>query len=106
MPLPPKRPTPQQIQADRQRATVQAAEVLGYISHRLAPPFSLRDGTDCRVAFEPPKLNADGKLECAFDVLFADGSHLGFTVGHTDWGKSFASAETQKVKPKGTGRRR
>ena len=89
----PARPTAEQIQADRQRATVQAAEVFGQISQTMLkmPAFTLHDGTACRVhAFDPPKLNADGKLECAFDVLMADGSHLAFTIGHTGWGKASA----------------
>jgi hypothetical protein len=91
----------------QQRATVQAAEVLGYISHtmRKTPEFTLRDGTACRVDdFKAPQLNDDGKLECAFDVLLADGSHLAFKVGHTGWGKSFVQAEEQRTKPKGPGR--
>jgi hypothetical protein len=78
---------------------LQAAEVLGYVANTMlkAREFTLRDGTACRVDdFKGPTLNADGKLECAFDVSIADGSHLAFKVGHTGWGKSFAAGEAEK----------
>jgi hypothetical protein len=96
-------PSPEQMLA---QIDAQAKEVLGHIYRAVlkTPEFTLENGTKCRVdPYCEPEVDSAGELKCSFDVQTADG-YLQFTVGHTGWGKSFAKAESQRVKRKGPGR--
>ena len=100
------RPTADQIVALRERAEAQAKEVLEHMYQAIlkTPEFVLSDGTKCRVdAYYEPQVNADGELQCGFDVLTGD-SHLEFTVGNTGWGRGFAPSQAAPRPRKGPAR--
>jgi hypothetical protein len=109
-PRPPRdnRPTPDEIRAMQDRRDAHAKEVLDHMYEAVlkTPEFTLKDGTTCRVdAFYKPEVNSDGELKCGFDILFGDGTHLEFTVGHTGWGKSFVTELAEKTQRHGRGRK-
>lgn len=86
--------TPDDFAKARSDAMSPAPEVIEHLYRVLtsAPPFKLKDGTECR--FDPyvnPDLDEDGQAKCEVDVLLGDAGHLEFTIKNTGWGKGFAA---------------
>jgi hypothetical protein len=104
---PHRRPTPDEIRAHQESVAANAKEVLDHIYKAVldVPAFTLINGSKAQIsALGSPEIGEEGELSCSFDVDFADGAHLEFTVTNTGWGRSFA-ADLAKT-PRKHGRRR
>lgn len=87
-----RRPTREEIRAQQESVAAHAKEVLEHIYKAVlgVPAFTLKDGSKAQVsALGSPELSEDGELTCSFDVDFADGAHLEFSLKNTGWGRPF-----------------
>lgn len=96
------------IEAARSETVEPAREVVEHLYRGILamPEFTLKDGTKARLdPYIAPEVGDDGRIQCGFDVLLDNGSHLEFMVTNTGFGKSFAKSVGNRPKAHGRGRR-